>query len=233
MAAKNRRRVPAGRATAVIDRAVGENIIIVPGHPENSAQPVVDAHPEAVESEEVESEDVRPEEVRPETVVPVTVATTVPTRAGGLAELDAIDQIARAEAIATIAHRDQVDTIGEPYIDHPARVAEAFDDVIPHCAAWLHDVLEETELTADDLLDAGVLPDIVEIVEVLTRDEEATSSKYFERIRQNPIALAIKSADIDDNLAPWRTRLLPPDARVRLASKYRQARLALGIETLP
>jgi hypothetical protein len=128
-----------------------------------------------------------------------------------------------AQAIATSAHAGQVDKLGADYIGHPARIASRFDpidQVVEHCAAWLHDVLEDTDATAAELAERGIRRDIIEVVSLLTRDHD----EYYERIRENPAALAVKLADIDDNTDPARTALLDDQTRERLAAKYRSAR---------
>jgi len=143
-----------------------------------------------------------------------------------MTEVDAISQHGIAMGIATIAHRGQTDKLGYDYIDHPARVAATFnwlDEPVQHCAAWLHDVIEDTDISAADLLKAGMLPEIVEVVELLTRRKDTPDADYYERIRQHPIALAVKLADIDDNSATWRTRKLDYDTQVRLSNKYYKA----------
>lgn len=61
-----------------------------------------------------------------------------------------IEQASRAQAIAVIAHRGQVDKAGNAYISHPMAVAMKFDpidDTLECCAAWLHDVVEDTDIT--------------------------------------------------------------------------------------
>lgn len=151
-----------------------------------------------------------------------------------MSRIDGMVQSARAESIASIAHRAQSDKLGAAYIDHPARVADAFDcgdEPIEHAAAWLHDVLEDTDLTADDLLDSGILPEVVEVVAVLTRPGfPLDDADYYERVRGNPWALRVKAADLDDNSAPWRVRRLDEQTRARLNTKYRKARAALGLD---
>ncbi|WP_341953378.1 hypothetical protein [Salinibacterium sp. TMP30] len=147
-----------------------------------------------------------------------------------MTEVDAMVQHGIAVGIASIAHRGQTDKLGYDYIDHPARVAESFDwlnQPVEHCAAWLHDVIEDTDITATDLLKAGILPEIVEAVVLLTRREDVADADYYEGIRQHPVALAVKLADIDDNLAEWRFRKLDYDLQVRLSNKYFHARQLL------
>ena len=138
-----------------------------------------------------------------------------------------------AKAIATIAHRGQVDKAGVPYIEHPEAVAAAFNGLdnsaVLQTVAWLHDVLEDTELAVRDLLEAGVLPQVLEVVALLTRDAAVPDGEYYERIRTNPTALRVKAADIADNTAAWRIRLLDEPTRARLARKYEHARAELGL----
>jgi (p)ppGpp synthase/HD superfamily hydrolase len=131
-------------------------------------------------------------------------------------------QVELARAIATAAHAGQVDKLGVDYINHPARVAARLDPVsqeVEHCAAWLHDVLEDTSVTSEELAARGIRPEIIEVVELMTRDHD----EYYERIRENPAALAVKLADIADNTDPARTALLDDVTRERLAAKYASA----------
>jgi len=141
--------------------------------------------------------------------------------------------VALAKGIAFIAHRGQLDRSGAAYVDHPGRVAEQFDPVeepIEAASAWLHDVLEDTPVTVQELHEAGVLPEIIEVVLLLTRTPEVSPDEYYAGIRRNPVALRVKLADIDDNTAPWRLRRLDFEMQLRLAEKYRYARHALGAE---
>ncbi|GAA1055831.1 hypothetical protein GCM10017608_15130 [Agromyces luteolus] len=150
-----------------------------------------------------------------------------------LSPLEAVAQVALAKGIAFAAHRGQLDKSGTPYIDHPGRIAERFDpvtDPIAAAAAWLHDVLEDTPLTSRELFEAGVLLEVVGVVELLTRRPEVTPDEYYARIRRHPVALRVKLADIDDNTAPWRLRRLDFAKQQRLAEKYRHARRVLGVE---
>lgn len=143
---------------------------------------------------------------------------------------EAMVQRGRAEAIASIAHRGQTDKLGESYINHPARVAEAFDwldEPVAHCAAWLHDVIEDSDITATDLRAAGVLPDIVDVVELMTRTADVSDDEYYLKIKAHTIAVAVKLADIADNEAQWRLGQLDAETRDRLAAKYAHAKEVL------
>jgi (p)ppGpp synthase/HD superfamily hydrolase len=134
------------------------------------------------------------------------------------------------QSIATRAHAGQRDKLGADYIEHPARVAANFDVVTQsteHCAAWLHDVIEDTPLTARQLLDAGVPRPVVETVLLLTRVSGVPNEFYYHRIRDHAAARAVKLADIADNTAEWRASQLDPATRARLAEKYAKAIAAL------
>lgn len=147
-----------------------------------------------------------------------------------MTEIDAVAQVSLAQGIAFMAHRGQTDKLGAAYVDHPGRVAEnfdTFDEPIEAASAWLHDVLEDTDVTAAELLEAGVLPEIVEVVELLTRRDGIAPEDYYGAIRQNSFALRVKLADIADNTAPWRVRRLDQDTQERLSQKYHHARQLL------
>jgi (p)ppGpp synthase/HD superfamily hydrolase len=139
-------------------------------------------------------------------------------------------ELAAAKAIATIAHRFQTDKIGVPYIEHPRRVAARLDKPKHIAAAWLHDVIEDCGITAENLAAAGISNEVIGAVVLLTRREDNKGYGYYEAIRENPIALAVKLADIADNTDPERTARLEPEVRQRLAAKYENAKKLLGKE---
>ena len=150
-------------------------------------------------------------------------------------EWDAGIQVALARAMAVMAHRTQTDKAGAAYITHPARVAARFNPVakpVEHCAAWLHDVVEDTELTLDDLWAAGIHPTVLALVALLTRRPEFSSDEYYARIAADPRVRAVKAADIDDNTDPARMQKLHPNVRARLKNKYARDRQALGLSTV-
>lgn len=147
------------------------------------------------------------------------------------------EQVAIGKAIATVAHKGQVDKAGAAYIDHPRRVAERLEvthDPVIIAAGWLHDVVEDTDLDGIDLLAAGVSIQAVHLVNLLTRRAEVQAADYYRLIREEPGALAVKLADIADNTDRDRLAKLPPELRARLEEKYDRARAALlipGAET--
>lgn len=151
----------------------------------------------------------------------------------GVAALDDAgrrEQVARAHAIAVLAHRGQVDKLGVDYINHPAAVASGFDPLtqtVECCAAWLHDVVEDTDITADDLVCAGIHPEVAEIVLLLTH-QDGQGDEYYERIAASPAARAVKLADLAHNTSPERVSQLPEEVQDRLREKYEHAHSLLG-----
>lgn len=142
-----------------------------------------------------------------------------------------------AEEIARRAHEGQVDKAGAPYIEHPRRVAErasilAGPDLreAAAAAAWLHDVVEDTPLTLEELAVAGIPARVLEAVELVTKVDGQAPEQYFARIRENPVARAVKLADLIDNTDPARVRKLDDKTRDRLGAKYaRSVQLLLGV----
>ena len=107
-----------------------------------------------------------------------------------------------AEQIARKAHAGQVEKWGgHPYIAHVERIVSMMDSPEAQEVAWLHDVLEDSDLTHRDLLAAGIAPAIVDAVLLLTRGSE-TYAEYIETIRakKNLLALVVKIADLRDHL---------------------------------
>lgn len=107
--------------------------------------------------------------------------------------------------IAKIAHEGQKRRNGEDYINHPVRVAHFVDEkdgdcFIPICAAYLHDVLEDTKETRQSLEEKQVPKEILDVVEILTHKEGEDYFNYIRRIAANPVAKIVEMADIVDNI---------------------------------
>lgn len=140
----------------------------------------------------------------------------------------AAELVARAERIARAAHRLQVDKAGRPYAEHPARVAAAFpSDPAAAAVAWLHDVVEDTPVTLDDLRRHGFPEPLVAAVDAMTRRAHEPRDDYYARVAADPVALRVKRADIADNSGPERLGLLDPPTQARLRAKYAHALDAL------
>lgn len=103
--------------------------------------------------------------------------------------------------IAAEAHYGQKDKAGEDYLLHPLRVASSMETDIERTTAILHDVIEDSKTTIDDLNYHYGFPDeILEAVITLTRKRDETYEDYILRIARNSLAVKIKLADLEDNL---------------------------------
>jgi (p)ppGpp synthase/HD superfamily hydrolase len=111
--------------------------------------------------------------------------------------------VVAAEMLAREAHAGQFRKDGvTPYITHPERIAKFFDE-IPDFAAtgWLHDILEDTTTTVEQLKEAGISDRVIEAVVVMTKREGENYHEYLARVKDNDIALYVKVRDILDNFA--------------------------------
>lgn len=139
------------------------------------------------------------------------------------------DVVARARAVAEQAHHGQRDKAGRPYIDHPARVAALVgEDPQTQAAAWLHDVVEDTPVTVEALRTHGFPATVVAAVAALTKTPGQNLEDYYAQVKANPMALAVKMADLADNTGPARLASLDAVTRERLRAKYARARQALS-----
>ena len=104
----------------------------------------------------------------------------------------------KAMKLAYKAHHGQVDKGGMPYVFHPFHLAEQMDDEISCTVALLHDVVENTKITLEDL--KPEFPhEVVEAVAILTHDESVNYFEYIKGIKVNPVALKVKLEDLAHN----------------------------------
>ncbi|MBQ9897999.1 MAG: HD domain-containing protein [Ruminococcus sp.] len=104
----------------------------------------------------------------------------------------------KAMKLAYTAHHGQTDKTGVPYIFHPFHVAEQMNDEYSTCAALLHDIVEDTDITIARL-EGEFPPEVTEAVKALTHEEGVDYIEYLRQIAENPIAKAVKLADIAHN----------------------------------
>ena len=97
------------------------------------------------------------------------------------------------------AHKDQVDKTGLPYVFHPFHVAEQMTDEISTVCALLHDVMEDTDCTPEDLRTMGFPQEVIEILLLLTHDPSVPYMDYVKKIGTNPVAKQVKLADLKHN----------------------------------
>ena len=97
------------------------------------------------------------------------------------------------------AHKDQRDKSGLPYVFHPFHLAEQMKDEKTAIVALLHDVVEDTGVTIDDIRNMGFAEDVVVAIELMTHDPKVPYMEYVSEIKKNPIAKAVKLADLRHN----------------------------------
>ena len=104
----------------------------------------------------------------------------------------------KAIKLAYKAHKDQYDKAGLPYITHPLHLAEATSDEYATIVALLHDVVEDTDITLDDL--AKEFPkEVIDALKLLTHQKSIPYMDYVAKIKTNDIARAVKIADLKHN----------------------------------
>lgn len=104
----------------------------------------------------------------------------------------------KALRFAYEAHHGQLDYNGIPYIFHPVHLAEAMDDEISCCAALLHDVVEDTAVTMEEL-EQEFPAEVISVLKLLTHEENVPYFDYVRAIKADPIAVKVKLADIAHN----------------------------------
>ncbi|PGU90090.1 GTP pyrophosphokinase [Bacillus cereus] len=127
-----------------------------------------------------------------------------------------------AHEIAKTAHGGQVDKAGIDYIKHPEAVASFVNTAEEKATAYLHDVLEDTEITANDLLSAGIPHNIVEAVQVLTKERYTPYFEYLSKVKENSLARTVKLADLKHNSDRSRLSKIT-DKDLKRLEKYRKA----------
>ena len=120
------------------------------------------------------------------------------------------------------AHKDQVDKSGMPYVFHPFHLAEQMEDELSVTTALLHDVVEDTDYTFDDLRNMGFPEAVLEALGLLTHDETVPYLDYVVSLKNNPITRAVKLADLRHNSDLSRLDYVDQSALDR-AEKYKKA----------
>ena len=128
----------------------------------------------------------------------------------------------RAMKLCFTAHKDQEDKSGMPYVFHPFHLAEQMEDEMTTVAALLHDVVEDTSYTLDDLRQMQFPEVVLSALELLTHRDAVPYMDYVARIKENPIAKAVKLADLRHNSDLSRLDCVDDKALQRV-EKYKQA----------
>ena len=128
----------------------------------------------------------------------------------------------KALLISFNAHKDQKDKSGMPYVYHPYEVAIQMDDEYSTCVALLHDVVEDTDITLEDLKNEGFPKEVVDAIAMMTHDDKIPYLDYIREIKKNPIAAKVKLADLRHNSNFHRLEKIDEKALKRV-EKYRKA----------
>jgi hypothetical protein len=137
--------------------------------------------------------------------------------------------VVAARRLATHAHRGQTEWGGNPFIDHPTRIAAALTAAGQPCdvvaAGWLHDTVEDTSLT---ILDLRVLigADVADTVSVVTRTDDQTYMQFTDASSVVPKPTVVKIADVNDHLEPGRIVILASPLKAKaisMSTRYKKA----------
>ena len=128
----------------------------------------------------------------------------------------------KAMILAFEKHKNQVDKSGIPYIYHPIHVAEQMTDEVSTVVALLHDTLEDTNTTKEELLNLGFSSDIVEAIQLLTKPEDMDYLEYVKLVSDNDIARNVKIADLKHNSDLSRLDDIKEKDKIRV-EKYKKA----------
>ena len=109
------------------------------------------------------------------------------------------DSTKKAILLAFKAHNGQTDKAGMPYILHPIHLAEQMDNESSIIAALLHDVVEDTDYTLEDLRAMGFPKEAMDAIALLTHDKSVPYMEYVAKLKDNPIARKVKLADLRHN----------------------------------
>ena len=136
--------------------------------------------------------------------------------------------IKKAMLIAYDAHDGQLDRGGYPYFAHVLRVAEMCEDEVTTSVALLHDVLEDTDITAEYLRANKIPENVIDAVVVLTHDKNVSYDEYLQTVKQNDIARYVKMRDLKHNYDLARLKVITDKDEDR-AKKYEAAYVFLQL----
>lgn len=132
------------------------------------------------------------------------------------------DVTKKAMKLCFQAHKDQTDKSGIPYIFHPIHLAEQMKDEDTTVVALLHDVVEDTDYTLEDLREMGFNERVIAAIALMTHAEGVHYMDYVAKIKDNPIAKAVKLADLAHNSDITRMDVVDEKAIARV-EKYAKA----------
>lgn len=132
------------------------------------------------------------------------------------------DMTKKALLLCFEAHKNQKDKSGIPYVFHPFHLAEQMTDEISTVVALLHDVVEDTNYTLEDLTEMGFPSAVIDALKLLTYADDVPYMDYVREIKTNPVASAVKLADLRHNSDLSRLDVVDETA-LRRVQKYHNA----------
>ncbi len=130
------------------------------------------------------------------------------------------EQLCLAIEVASEVHKAQVDRNGIPYIGHVMRVSNTGTTIQEKIVGALHDVIEDSQLTIEDLQNKGFDSNILDAVHAMTHYDDETYDEYIDRIIQNSIATRVKINDLVDNMDLRRLHSLDESAIFRVRKYF-------------
>ena len=134
------------------------------------------------------------------------------------------DKTKKAIKLCYKAHAGHVDKSGLPYVHHPLHLAEQMDDETSTVVALLHDVVEDTQYTFDDLEQMDFGDEVIAALRLLTHADGVPYLDYVKEIANNPVAKKVKLADLAHNSDLSRLDHEPTETDLARVEKYRKAR---------
>ncbi len=134
---------------------------------------------------------------------------------------------------ATEVHRGQVDKSGNPYILHPIRVMMRMTSPEARIVAILHDTIEDSDHTLDDLRELGYDEPIIAAVDAISRREDESYEEFIQRLKPNPLARRVKLGDLLDNMDLRRANPVVAEKDAERLARYQRAWIELTQDNPP
>lgn len=132
------------------------------------------------------------------------------------------DLTKKAMKLSFEAHKDQLDKSGIPYVYHPFHLAEQMNTEETVVVALLHDVVEDTEYTIQDMIEMGFPQSVTDALTLMTHSKNVPYLEYVVKLKENPIAREVKIADLRHNSDVSRLDTVDEKAIARI-EKYKMA----------
>ena len=131
--------------------------------------------------------------------------------------------LARSISIAATAHQDQVDKANAPYILHPLRLMLRGQTLLEQIVAVLHDVVEDSDWTLEQLAAEGLPPEAIAALDCLTRRSTESYDEFIDRVLTDRLATQVKRYDLEDNMNLTRIQTSLSDRDLERLRRYHAA----------